>query len=235
MSQTRLGRFLPIRICCGRHGGDPSVGRDTDAGVGREHRAAGDRLHRARGLGTGLVFAAHRRGQYYAVRRNHLSRSAVLLVRLRLRGRTRSKARLPAEVCHTGNAVPLLTSPGDQVTPVGQPVSVALSGVDPEGATLTYTVTGLPAGLTVAANTGIISGTPTQAGTSTVTATVSDGHLSATVSFSWVDDRRRTRRRHAAPARRHNPHHESDLSNGRRRPQPPATVCGSTMRGRISR
>ena len=53
------------------------------------------------------------------------------------------------EVCHTGTAAPLLTSPGDQVTPVGQPVSVALSGVDPEAATLTYTVTGLPAGLTV--------------------------------------------------------------------------------------
>ena len=91
-----------------------------------------------------------------------------------------------SEVCVNSNAAPSLTSPGEQVTPVGTPLTVPLSAVDPESETLTYTVTGLPAGLTVTANTGIISGTPTQTGTSTVTATVSDGRLSVAVSFNWV-------------------------------------------------
>ena len=87
------------------------------------------------------------------------------------------------EVCAAGNAAPTLANPGDQTSPIGQVLSLSLSGVDPEGAPLTYTVTGLPAGLTVMQATGIVIGTPTQSGSTTVNATVSDGQSSATVSF----------------------------------------------------
>jgi hypothetical protein len=91
------------------------------------------------------------------------------------------------EVCTTdgtNNTAPTLSNPGNQTIPVAQPFSLWLSAVDPEGDTLSYTVTGLPSGLSAATATGMISGTPTATGASTVTATVSDGELSATVSFT---------------------------------------------------
>ena len=55
------------------------------------------------------------------------------------------------------------------------------------GQTLTYSATGLPAGLSVNAATGLISGTPTTVGTSTVNVTVADttGVTGAT-SFTWT-------------------------------------------------
>ncbi len=95
-----------------------------------------------------------------------------------------------AEICATAtarssNTAPTLANPGDQSSPVGQSLTMSLSAIDPEGAPLTYNVSGLPAGLTLA-GTGVISGTPTQTGTSTVSATVSDGEYSATVSFGWT-------------------------------------------------
>jgi hypothetical protein len=53
------------------------------------------------------------------------------------------------------------------------------------GDTLTYTATGLPAGLTINASTGAISGTPGSAGTATVTITVTDSNgATATKTFS---------------------------------------------------
>jgi hypothetical protein len=61
-----------------------------------------------------------------------------------------------------------------------------LAGSDPEGSILTYSATGLPAGLSVAATTGLISGTPSAAGSYSVTATVSDGALSASRTFTWT-------------------------------------------------
>jgi hypothetical protein len=55
------------------------------------------------------------------------------------------------------------------------------------GQTLTYSATGLPAGLSISSSTGLISGTPTTAATSSVTVTAKDGtNASGSASFSWT-------------------------------------------------
>ncbi|SDF31707.1 Peptidase inhibitor I9 [Lentzea fradiae] len=80
---------------------------------------------------------------------------------------------------------PAVTNPGTQTSTVGTAVSLQLSA---SGGTAPYTwsVTGLPAGLS-ASSTGAISGTPTTAGTSSVTATVTDAAgKTASATFSWV-------------------------------------------------
>ena len=56
---------------------------------------------------------------------------------------------------------------------------------DSYGKTLTYTATGLPAGLSVS-STGLISGTPATAGSSNVTVTAHSGRASGSTTFSWA-------------------------------------------------
>ena len=83
---------------------------------------------------------------------------------------------------------PTLTRPPNRTSARNATVSLQLLGSDPDGNTLTYSATGLPAPLTVNAATGLISGTlvSTSVGTHTVTATVSDGKLSASQTFTWT-------------------------------------------------
>ncbi len=85
-----------------------------------------------------------------------------------------------------GNTV-TVTSPGNQSGTVGTAVSLQISATDSStGQTLTYSATGLPAGLSISSS-GRISGTPTTAGTSSVTVTATDttgAHGSAT--FTWT-------------------------------------------------
>jgi hypothetical protein len=91
-----------------------------------------------------------------------------------------------AEVCGYSNQSPTLTNPGAQSSTAGQANSLQLVGSDPEGLAVTYSATGLPPGLSVGSTTGFISGTPTTAGTYSVTATVSDGVLTASQTFTWT-------------------------------------------------
>ena len=83
------------------------------------------------------------------------------------------------------NLPPTLKNPGNQTSQVGKSASLLLIGADPEGKALSYKATGLPAGLALNAATGLISGTPTTTAVYSVTATVSDGALTTSVSFSW--------------------------------------------------
>jgi Putative Ig domain len=86
----------------------------------------------------------------------------------------------------TGNTV-TVTNPGNQTGTVGMAVSLQVGATDSaSGQALTFTASGLPAGLSISSS-GRLSGTPTTAGTSSVTVTATDttgAHGSA--SFSWA-------------------------------------------------
>jgi Putative Ig domain len=86
----------------------------------------------------------------------------------------------------TGNTV-TVTNPGNQAGTVGTAVSLQISATDSaSGQTLTYSATGLPAGLSIS-SAGLISGTPTTAGTSDVTVTAKDTTgASGSASFTWT-------------------------------------------------
>jgi hypothetical protein len=85
-----------------------------------------------------------------------------------------------------GGGSPTVTNPGTQTSTVGTPVSLTMSA---SGGTPPYTwsATGLPAGLSINTTSGVISGTPTTAATSSVTVTVHDSaSATGTTTFSWV-------------------------------------------------
>ena len=76
-----------------------------------------------------------------------------------------------------GNKV-TVTAPTVEQSWVGVPVNVQVTATDSGGAAVTYSATGLPAGLSVNAGTGVITGRPqriTAAVTATVTATDGTG------------------------------------------------------------
>jgi hypothetical protein len=88
---------------------------------------------------------------------------------------------------NAGNTV-TVTNPGNQSGTVGTAVSgLQIQASDSAaGQSLTYTATGLPSGLSISSS-GLITGTPTTAGTSTVTVTATDGTgASGSASFSWT-------------------------------------------------
>jgi hypothetical protein len=86
----------------------------------------------------------------------------------------------------TGNTV-TVTNPGNRSSTVGTAVSLQVSGTDSSaGQTLTYSASGLPAGLSISSS-GLISGTFTTPGTSSVTVTATDTTgARGSASFSWV-------------------------------------------------
>jgi putative Ig domain-containing protein len=91
-------------------------------------------------------------------------------------------------VSNTGGNTVSVTNPGGQTSTVGTAVSLQIQASDSaSGQTLTYSATGLPAGLSINSSTGLISGTPTTAGSSSVTVTATDttGAFGNT-SFSWT-------------------------------------------------
>ncbi|MFF7637214.1 protease pro-enzyme activation domain-containing protein [Kitasatospora sp. NPDC008050] len=86
----------------------------------------------------------------------------------------------------TGDTV-TVTGPGAQNGTVGTAVSLQVNGTDSaSGQTLSYSATGLPAGLSISTS-GLISGTPTAAGTSSVTVTAKDSTgATGTATFSFT-------------------------------------------------
>ncbi|MET9731043.1 M4 family metallopeptidase [Streptomyces sp. NPDC006458] len=103
-----------------------------------------------------------------------------------------------ATYVHTANAwaavnvgarLPLgvrITDPGSQYTAVNTAGSLQIQAISTNSGPLTYSATGLPAGLSVNASTGLISGTATTLGTSNVTVTVKDStNASSTATFTW--------------------------------------------------
>ncbi|MER5638536.1 M4 family metallopeptidase [Kitasatospora sp. NPDC002227] len=81
---------------------------------------------------------------------------------------------------------PTVTNPGNQTTQVNTAVNLAIKASGGTGA-LTYSATGLPAGLSINSSTGVISGTVTTAGTSNVTVTAKDtANKTGSTSFTWT-------------------------------------------------
>jgi hypothetical protein len=86
-----------------------------------------------------------------------------------------------------GNTVTVF-SPGNRATTIGTAASLQIQASDSgSGQTLSYSATGLPAGLSISSSSGLISGTPTTAGNFSVTVTGTDTTgASGSASFSWV-------------------------------------------------
>jgi beta-glucosidase len=83
-----------------------------------------------------------------------------------------------------------ITNPGPQEGVAGvASASLAVHAADTtSGQTPTFTASGLPAGVSISSS-GTLSGTPTTAGTSTVTVTAKDGNgAQASASFVWTVD-----------------------------------------------
>lgn len=87
----------------------------------------------------------------------------------------------------SGNTV-TVTNPGDQTTAVNGTVNLTVKATDSSSsAKLTYAASGLPAGLSIDSGSGVISGTATTEGVSSVTVTVTDDtQASGGTSFKWT-------------------------------------------------
>ena len=84
------------------------------------------------------------------------------------------------------NKPPSLLNPGNQSGYTGTAVNLGLTASDADGEVLSFSATGLPTGLAISSSTGRITGTPTAAGSYTVTVTVRDALASASVAFTWT-------------------------------------------------
>ena len=97
---------------------------------------------------------------------------------------------LYVDVARVANATPTLEPVADRSSREGEAVTLQLVGADADDDDLTYTATGLPAGLAVDPDTGRIAGTiganASASSPYAVTARVDDGTASATRSFSWT-------------------------------------------------
>jgi hypothetical protein len=87
----------------------------------------------------------------------------------------------------TGNTV-TVTNPGDRTATAGTATSLQIQARDSAtNQTLTYSATGLPAGLSINTGTGLITGTPTTTGTSSTTVTATDTTgATGRATFSWT-------------------------------------------------
>jgi hypothetical protein len=93
-----------------------------------------------------------------------------------------------APVSEAANEAPVVAPLSNQISLRTSSIALPMTATDPEGDPLSYSVSGLPPGLTVDASSGLISGTFTggSAGHHVVTATVTDGRRSASRTFEWT-------------------------------------------------
>ena len=95
-------------------------------------------------------------------------------------------------VSPASNNPPVLQGPGNQTHTEGNSVQLNITASDADGDTLTFTATGLPAGLTIDSSSGAISGTilPTAVAASpyTVEVSVNDGQVTTSTLFQWSID-----------------------------------------------
>lgn len=86
----------------------------------------------------------------------------------------------------TGPAAETVTvaNPGNQATAHNTAVSLQLTGTDSAGNALSFSASGLPAGLSISPS-GLVTGTPTTTGTSTVTVTAASGTATGSTTFTW--------------------------------------------------
>ncbi len=89
------------------------------------------------------------------------------------------------ELTSVNNQPPVLDAIADQEGTVGGAVLITFSARDPEGLELTYFASGLPSGVSIDAQRGLLMGTLTTPGTTRVQVRVSDGQLEVTREFSW--------------------------------------------------
>ena len=89
-------------------------------------------------------------------------------------------------VAAAANRAPTISGNGTRTVNVGQAYSFTPTASDPDGNPLTFSATGRPAWLALNTATGALTGTPAagDVGTHTVTLTVSDGTLSATLTVT---------------------------------------------------
>ncbi len=90
----------------------------------------------------------------------------------------------------SSNTPPDIINPNAQTSGVNSPVSMQIKATDANARdVLNYSATGLPTGLSINSNTGLISGTtPVIAGNYAAQVTVSDGHPNgiSKISFPWT-------------------------------------------------
>lgn len=80
-----------------------------------------------------------------------------------------------------------VTNPGAQSTPLSTPVSLQAHASDSASLALTWAMTGQPTNLSINATTGLITGTPSAAGSYLVTISAADSTgSSGSVTFSWA-------------------------------------------------
>jgi YVTN family beta-propeller protein len=83
------------------------------------------------------------------------------------------------------NSSPVIANPGTRTGSVGIALSLQIAATDGDGDTLTYQAANRPPGLAINASTGLVSGTPTAAGSYSSAVTVSDGMGSDVANFTW--------------------------------------------------
>ncbi|MCX4755394.1 RICIN domain-containing protein [Kitasatospora purpeofusca] len=103
-------------------------------------------------------------------------------------GGTRGAAEQTLTLTQTGPAPAIVTvnDPGTQSSKVATAVSLQIQANAGGTGTLSYSASGLPAGLTINTTTGLITGTPTTAGAYTTTVTATTGTTTGSTTFTWT-------------------------------------------------